>query len=155
MLDLNFDDVPPLGEPEETEVSGSERTTFYPVVQATAREFGLVIRPNSNPQAGYYYRSDHFSLARVGVPAFSVHEGEKFKGHPAEWGAEQAREYTAERYHQPTDEYRPEMDFSGNAKMARFGFALGWKAASQPGTIGWQPGDEFEAARKAGSSGQP
>ena len=155
VLDLNFDDIPPLGEPEETELVGSERTTFYPVVQATAREFGLVIRPDARPEAGHYYRSDHFSLARVGVPAFSVNVGEKFKGHPAEWGAQQAADYTEHRYHQPTDEYRPEMDFTGNAKMARFGFALGWRAASQPGSIGWQPGDEFEAARKASLSGQP
>lgn len=155
MLDLNFDDVPPLGEPEEAELVGSERTTFYPVVKATAREFGLVIRPDARPEAGHYYRSDHFSLARVGVPAFSVNEGEKFKGHPKEWGQQQAEEYTAKRYHQPSDEYHPEMDFTGDAKMARFGFALGWKAASQAGSIGWQPGDEFEAARKASQSGTP
>jgi Zn-dependent M28 family amino/carboxypeptidase len=155
MLDLNFDDVAPLGDPQETEVVGSERTTFYPVVAATARQFGLAIRPDSNPEAGYYYRSDHFSLARVGIPAFSVNEGEKFKGHPAEWGAQQAKLYTEKHYHQPSDEYRPEMDFTGDAKLARFGFALGWKAASQPGRIAWRPGDEFEAARKASQAGQP
>lgn len=155
MLDLNFDDVPPLGDPEETEVVGSERTTFYPMVAATAQQFGLAIRPDSRPEAGHYYRSDHFSLARVGVPAFSVNEGEKFKGHPAEWGLQQANEYTEKHYHQPSDEYRPEMDFTGDAKMARFGFALGWKAATQPGSIGWRPGDEFEAARKASQAGQP
>ena len=149
MLGLNFDDVPPLGDPEEAELGGSERTTFYPVVAATAREFGLVIRPDARPEAGHYYRSDHFSLARVGVPAFSVNEGQKFKGRTAEWGAQQAEEYTAKHYHQPSDEYHPEMDFTGGVKMARFGFALGWKAASQPGSIGWRSGDEFEAARKA------
>ncbi len=155
MLGLNFDDVPPLGDPEETELVGSERTTFYPVVAATAREFGLVIRPDSNPGAGYYYRSDHFSLARVGVPAFSVNEGQKFKGRTAEWGAQQAEEYTEKHYHQPSDEYHPEMDFTGGVKMGRFGFALGWKAASQPGSIGWKSGDEFEAARKASLAGTP
>ena len=153
MLDLNFDDIPPLGEPEQAELVGSERTTFYPVVQTTAREFGLEIRPDARPEAGHYYRSDHFSLARVGVPAFSVNEGEKFKGHPAEWGKQQADEYVEKHYHQPSDEYHPEMDFTADAKMARFGFALGWKAASQPGGIGWVSGDEFEAARKASSSG--
>jgi Zn-dependent M28 family amino/carboxypeptidase len=153
MLDLNFDDIPPLGEPEQAELVGSERTTFYPVVQTTAREFGLEIRPDARPEAGHYYRSDHFSLARVGVPAFSVNEGEKFKGHPAEWGKQQADEYVEKHYHQPSDEYNPEMDFTADAKMARFGFALGWKAASQPGGIGWVSGDEFEAARKASSSG--
>ena len=146
-LDLNYDDIPPLGSPEEVEVSGSERTTFYPTVQALAQEFRLTIRPDSHPEAGHYYRSDHFSLARVGIPAFSVNEGVKYKGHDAAWGLEQANEYTEKHYHQPSDEYHPEMDFTGPAVMARFGFALGWEAASQPKVVGWEKGDEFEPAR--------
>ena len=146
-LDLNFDDLPPLGAPEEVEVSGAERTTFYPMVQTMAKTFRLAIRPDSRPEAGHYYRSDHFSLARVGIPAFSVNEGVKYKGHAAAWGMQQADEYTAKRYHQPSDEYRPEMDFTGDAAMARFGFALGWEAANQAKLVGWQKGDEFEPAR--------
>ena len=147
-LDLNFDDIPPLGEPEEVEVSGAERTTFYPTVEAMAQEFRLAIRPDSHPEAGHYYRSDHFSMAHVGVPAFSINEGMKYKHHSYDWGMQQAEEYTNKQYHQPSDEYQPSMDFTGDAVMARFGFALGWAAASQPKLIGWQPGDEFEAARK-------
>ncbi len=148
-LDLNFDDVPPLGEPQEVEVSGAERTTFYPTVEAMAKEFRLAIRPDAHPEAGHYYRSDHFSMARVGVPAFSVNEGMKYKNHNTEWGMQQAEEYTNKHYHQPSDEYSPSMDFRGDATMARFGFALGWAAASQPKLIGWQKGDEFEKARLA------
>jgi Zn-dependent M28 family amino/carboxypeptidase len=147
-LDLNFDAVAPLGAPEEVEVSGAERTTFYPEVQATAKEFRLAIRPDARPEAGHYYRSDHFSLARVGIPSFSINEGTKFKGHPASWGAEQEEEYTEKHYHQPSDEYHPEMDFVGDSAMARFGFALGWEAASLPKLIGWQHADEFEPARE-------
>ena len=60
----------------------------------------------------------------------------------------QAEDYTAKHYHQPSDEYQPSMDFTGNAVMARFGFALGWKAASAPQEIGWLKGDEFESARE-------
>ncbi len=146
-LDLNYDDIPPLGSPEEVEISGSERTTFYPMVQSLAQEFRLAIRADSHPEAGHYYRSDHFSLARVGIPAFSINEGVKYKGHDAAWGLEQADEYTQKHYHQPSDEYHPEMDFTGDAVMARFGFALGWEAASAPKLVGWQKGDEFEAAR--------
>ncbi len=146
-LDLNYDDIPPLGSPEEVEVSGSERTTFYPMVQALAQEFRLAIRPDSHPEAGHYYRSDHFSLARVGIPAFSINEGVKYKGHDAAWGLQQANEYTEKHYHQPSDEYHPESDFTGDAVMARFGFALGWEAASAPKVVGWEKGDEFEAAR--------
>jgi Zn-dependent M28 family amino/carboxypeptidase len=147
-LDLNYDALPPIGDPEEVEVSGAERTAFYSVVQQTAKGFGLAIRPDSRPEAGHYYRSDHFSLARVGIPSFSINEGMKFAGHPSEWGEQQAREYNEKRYHRPSDEYRPEMDFTGDAKMAKFGFALGWQAAAQPALVGWLPGDEFEAARK-------
>jgi Zn-dependent M28 family amino/carboxypeptidase len=146
-LDLNYDDIPPLGSPEEVEISGSERTTFYPMVQSLAQEFRLAIRADSHPEAGHYYRSDHFSLARVGIPAFSINEGVKYKGHDAAWGLEQADEYTQKHYHQPSDEYHPEMDFTGDAVMARFGFALGWEAASAPKLVGWQKGDEVEAAR--------
>jgi Zn-dependent M28 family amino/carboxypeptidase len=152
-LDLNYDDIPPLGSPEEVEVSGSERTTFYPMVQALAQEFRLTIRPDSHPEAGHYYRSDHFSLARVGIPAFSINEGVKYKGHDAAWGLEKANEYTEKHYHQPSDEYHPEMDFTGPAVMARFGFALGWEAASAPKVVGWEKGDEFEPARlKSGTN---
>jgi len=147
ILDLNYDDVKPLGVPEEVEVSGAERTTFYPVVQATAKEFRLEIRPDARPEAGHYYRSDHFSLARVGIPSFSINQGMKFKGHDEVWGLEQDRDYTAKHYHQPSDEYHPNMDFTGDATMARFGFALGWEAASLPHMIGWEQRDEFEAPR--------
>jgi len=147
-LDLNFDDIPPLGEPEEVEVSGAERTTFYPTVEALARAFRLAIQPDSHPEAGHYYRSDHFSLARVGVPSFSINEGMKYKHHNTDWGMHQAEEYTNKHYHQPSDEYDPSMDFTGDMVMARFGFALGWGAASDPKPVGWQAGDEFEAARK-------
>ena len=146
-LDLNYDDVKPLGAPEEVEVSGAERTTFYPAVEATAKEFRLAIRPDALPEAGHFYRSDHFSLARVGIPAFSINEGMKYKGHSEAWGLERAHEYVEKHYHQPSDEYHPEMDFVGDSAMARFGFARGWEAASLPKLIGWQKGDEFEAAR--------
>jgi len=148
-LDLNFDNVMPLGAAEEVEVSGAERTTFYPAVQATAQDFRFKIRPDARPEAGHYYRSDHFSLARVGIPSFSVNEGMKFKGHDEAWGIAQDADFTAHRYHQPSDEYHPGLDWTSDAAMARFGFALGWQAASQQPLVEWKKGDEFEAARHA------
>jgi Zn-dependent M28 family amino/carboxypeptidase len=151
-LDLNYDDLPPLGSPEDVEVSGAERTNFYRTVEATAKDFRLAIRPDSHPEAGYYYRSDHFSLARVGIPSFSVNEGVKYKGHDEAWGLAQDEEYNKKHYHQPSDEYRPDMDFTGDGTMARFGFVLGWQAAMQPRLIGWEKGDEFEAARLKGGN---
>src|ERR1700736_4808371 len=147
-LDLNYDAVSPIGDPEEVEVSGAERTTFYPQVEKTAQQYGLAIRPDAQPEAGHYYRSDHFSLARVGIPSFSVSEGMKFKGHDEAWGRAQAKDYVERHYHQPSDEYRPEMDFTGLAEVAQFGYDLGLQAASEPALIQWQAGDEFESARK-------
>jgi len=148
-LDLNYDNVRPLGAAEEVEVTGAERTNFYPAVQATAQDFRFAIRPDARPEAGHYYRSDHFSLARVGIPAFSINEGMKFKGHNEAWGLNQDADYTAHHYHQPSDEYHPGMDYTSDAAMARFGFALGWEAANAAHLVEWKKGDEFEGARRA------
>jgi Zn-dependent M28 family amino/carboxypeptidase len=153
-LDLNYDMLLPVGVPTSTDVSGAERTSFYPTVESTAKDFGLTIQPDQFPGAGHYYRSDHFSLARYGIPAFSIGQGTLFAGHDTDWGETQMKQYTAERYHQPSDEYKPEMDFRGNARMAQFGFDLGWLASAAKNTQGWQAGDEFEAARKKSMSGQ-
>jgi Zn-dependent M28 family amino/carboxypeptidase len=146
-LNLNFDAIQPIGVPESVTVTGAERTSFYPTVEKTAKAFGFAIQPDSEPGAGHYYRSDHFRFARVGVPAFSVSTGIKFAGHPAEWGKAQEEDYTEKRYHRPGDEYSPSMDFSSNAAISQFGFALGWQALLQKGTVNWLPGDEFERFR--------
>ena len=147
-LNLNYDMLNPIGVPLAAEVSGAERTTFFPEVEKTAKAFDLTIQPDQFPGAGHYYRSDHFSFARVGIPSFSIGQGTLFEGHDAAWGVAQQEDYNAHRYHQPADEYKSTMDFRGNAKMARFGLILGWEASSAAKTVGWQPGDEFEAARK-------
>ncbi len=149
-LDLNYDDIQPLGEPQQLVVSGAERTSAYPLVEKVAKDFAMSIQPDNHPEAGHYYRSDHFSLARVGIPAFSVNEGALFKGHDLAWGEEKERDYVAHRYHQPSDEYRADMDFIADAKLAKFGLVLGWEVANQADLAGWQQGDEFEKARKTG-----
>jgi len=146
-LDLNYDALAPLGEPEEVEVSGAERTTFYPAVEAVAKEFKLTIKPDAKPGAGHYYRSDHFSLSRVGIPAFSISEGMKFKGHDTAWGEAQAKDYNEHHYHQVSDEFHEDWNFDGLEKMTRFVFELGMKAANQPALVEWHKGDEFEEAR--------
>jgi hypothetical protein len=129
-------------------VSGAERTTFYSTLLEQAKAFGLAIRPEAHPEAGQYYRSDPFSLARAGIPAFSIAQGVKFKGHDDVWGEARDLDYLDHRHHRPTDEYRPGMDFTGDAKMATFGYEIGVGVASWPKLIGWLPGDEFEAERK-------
>lgn len=152
-LGLNFDAIPPVGIPEAVNVTGAERTTFFPTVEKTAKAFGFEIQPDAEPGAGHYYRSDHFSLARAGIPSFSINTALKFVGHTPEWGKAQRDEYTATRYHQPSDEYEDDMDFSSDAALAKFGFALGWQASTARQTVQWLPGDEFEAVRtRAGAA---
>ena len=152
-LDLNFDELLPIGVPTSVVANGSQRTSFYPVVEKTAAALGLQIQPDRAPMAGIYYRSDHFSFARFGVPAFSIDEGTLFAGHTAAWGESQKEDYDNQRYHRPTDEYRADMDFRADARLAQFGFLLGWQALSSA-PVTWKPGDEFEAARKQSMSGQ-
>jgi Zn-dependent M28 family amino/carboxypeptidase len=147
-LDLNFDAIAPIGVPESVNVTGYDRLSFGPLVEKTARSFRYEITPDANPGAGHYYRSDHFSFARVGVPAFSIGSGEKYAGHPKEWGKAQEDDYVSNHYHGPSDEWTPTMDFSSDAAMARFGFALGWEVLLGSDGGGWQSGDEFELPRK-------
>jgi Zn-dependent M28 family amino/carboxypeptidase len=151
-LDLNYDMLLPIGIPRSVTLNGAERTDFWSSAQTVARAFDLAILSDPEPGAGHYYRSDHFSLSRVGIPAFSVDQGDLFEGHTPEWGRQQSDDYFAHHYHQPSDQYRADWDFRGNAKLARFGFVLGWLASEQPKTVEWLPGDEFEAARKASQS---
>jgi Zn-dependent M28 family amino/carboxypeptidase len=153
-LDLNYDMLLPVGIPRSVSLGGAERIDFWPTVQKVAKAFDLETLPDPRPMAGSYYRSDHFSLARVGVPAFSVDQGELFEGHDEAWGHAQAQDYENNHYHQPSDEYHADWDFRGNAKLARFGFVLGWLASEQPKPVEWLPGDEFERARKASEAGR-
>jgi len=148
-LNLNYDMLLPIGIPLSVDLNGAERITFWPTVQTVAKAFDLALLPDPNPMAGHYYRSDHFSLARVGIPAFSVSQGDLFEGHDAAWGHQQSDDFVAHHYHQPSDEYHADWDFRGDAKLARFGFVLGWLASEQPKSIQWQHGDEFESPRKA------
>ncbi|HWA94948.1 MAG TPA: M28 family peptidase [Terracidiphilus sp.] len=148
-LDLNYDMLLPIGIPLSADLNGAERITFWPTVEAVAKDFDIKLLPDPNPMAGHYYRSDHFSLARVGIPAFSVDEGTLFEGHDEAWGKAKFADFVAHNYHQPSDEFHSDWDFRGDAKLARFGFVLGWLASEQAKPIEWKTGDEFEAARKA------
>ena len=90
----------------------------------------------------------NFFTGVLTVTLISVDEGELFDGHDEAWGHAQFEDYVAHHYHQPSDEYRADWDFSGNAKLARFGFVLGWLASEQPESVEWKSGDEFETPRK-------
>jgi len=144
-LDLNYDDVKPLGAAEEVEVSGAERTTFYPWVQATAKEFRLAIRPDARPEAGHFYRSDHFSLARVRhsfVLDQRRDEVQRSRRGLGNWRRTRntPRSTTTSRAMNTI----PRWISSAIRRWRGLDFALGWEAASFTKLIGWQKGDEFE-----------
>jgi Zn-dependent M28 family amino/carboxypeptidase len=148
-LDINFDMLLPLGVQQEINVNGAQRTTFFPQVQATAKRFNLLIVPDPRPSAGSYYRSDHFSLSRVGIPAFSVDAGTLYEGHDHAWGIAHEKDFNDNHYHNFSDNFDPTWDFTGDAKLARFGIDLGWQVLNAPHPVEWLPGDEFAPARKA------
>jgi Zn-dependent M28 family amino/carboxypeptidase len=147
-IDLNYDAIQLWGETSDVTMTGAERTSVWPMVQDVAKALDYTISTDPHPEAGHYYRSDHFSLARVGVPAFSLSEGSNYVGQSPEYGQQKYKEYLTQHYHQPSDEYNPAWDFAGAKKLAALGIAIGWRVADMQGETGWAPGDEFEKARK-------
>lgn len=140
---LNFDGFYPFGRTKDVVVSGAERTTLWPIVEQAARRIGFEIKPEPRPEQGFFYRSDHFSFARAGIPAFSIKMGDEFFGKPPGYGRQLFEEYNAKHYHRPSDEYREDWDFSGIEQIARFGFLIGLDAANLPELPDWRPGEEF------------
>jgi Zn-dependent M28 family amino/carboxypeptidase len=146
-INLNFDMIFPLGVPESVIVNGAERTTAWPTVQAAARKHGLTIEPDRLPGQGFYYRSDHFSLAKGGVPAFKIDSGTRIRGKPAEFAKEVFEKFNKERYHTPGDEFQESWDFSGFPVLIRFAFDIARDVANGETLPTWEPGDEFLPAR--------
>ncbi len=146
--DINFDALYPFGKTRDVHVTGAERTTLWPIVQSDAGRLALEIKPDAEPGQGHYYRSDHFSLARVGIPSFSIGAGTDYLGKPADFGKKIFEEYNAQHYHQPSDEYHDDWNFAGMEQMADFGLTLGIDFANTPQLATWEPGDEFLAARQ-------
>jgi Zn-dependent M28 family amino/carboxypeptidase len=146
-LDINYDAIPEYGRVRDVEMTGVERLTFNPTAERVANDLGLKIVPDEQPEQGHYYRSDHFSLSRVGIPAFSISAGQDVIGKPAGYGKAQSEEYRKLHYHQPSDEIQSSWDWSTSVQMAQFGYFLGWEAANESSMPNWKPGDEFRAAR--------
>ncbi len=147
-LDLNFDMILPLGVPESVVVTGADRTTAWPLVQAAARKNHLEIEADQRAHLGVFFRSDHFSLARAGVPAFSVAAGMQLRDKPRDFARKAFQVFNDTVYHSPQDELRPEWDFSGFPVLGRFALDVARAVADADRLPTWNPGDEFRPARE-------
>jgi Zn-dependent M28 family amino/carboxypeptidase len=146
-INVNFDMILPLGRSESVVVTGADRTTAWPTVQQMARKHDLEIEEDQRAHLGIFYRSDHFSLARAGVPAFSVGGGMKIRGKPADFARKAHQEFNDQRYHSPQDEMRPDWDFSGLAVLAGFAFDVAREVANADRLPKWNDNDEFHPDR--------
>jgi Zn-dependent M28 family amino/carboxypeptidase len=148
-LDINLDALNLFGEVTSVTMIGVDRMTLFPTAQSVTKAMNLTIVPDQAPEQGSYYRSDHFSLAKAGVPAFSIKQGAEVVGKPAGWGQAKAKEYREKHYHQPSDEFDPSWDFGAAAQMARLSLWLGYEVAQGAELPMWLQGEEFYAKTAA------
>ncbi|XZE53351.1 M20/M25/M40 family metallo-hydrolase [Planctomycetaceae bacterium SH139] len=146
---INIDGLSVLGRSYDVNVIGSGKSSLDEIVKAVAVSQDRIVTPDAFPDRGYYYRSDQFSLARIGVPGVYLHAGTRVRGKPDNWGKEQLDKWVQETYHQPSDEYREDWDLSGAIEDLQLLFHVSLRVANQSRLPTWTPGDEFEAARKA------
>ena len=144
---LNYDGGNIWGHTHDVTFVGLGKSTVDEIVTLIAEEQGRVVKPDQFSDKGYFYRSDQFSFAKIGVPAMYLDTGTDFVDRPPEWGREQQEHYTEVNYHQPTDEYSPAWTFDGMVDDALLGFWTGLAIANADEKPTWNPGDEFEAAR--------
>ena len=147
IANINLDSMNVLGLTTDIAPLGADRSTLGKVIAAVASENQVTISPDAHPEQGSFYRSDHFPFAKAGVPAVNFEPGSHFVGHAANWGEEQFNDYNQHRYHQPSDEYSPNWDFSGMVQQARLAFWVGLRVANAAEIPQWNKGDEFERAR--------
>jgi Zn-dependent M28 family amino/carboxypeptidase len=146
---VNFDSGNVWGETRDITYLGFGKSTLDAVALDVAAYQGRTVQGDQFPDRGYYYRSDQFNFAKIGVPAFYLRGGTDFVGRPAGWGEEQLVRYEERDYHQPSDELTPDWSFAGMVQDARFGFHAGLLVANDDALPQWNAGNEFEAARRA------
>lgn len=148
---INFDGGNIFGRAKDIIYVGKGKSTMDDYVEAIARMQGRVVTADQFPDRGFFYRSDQFNFAKIGVPALYLDTGTDFIGKPAGWGKEQHAIYEEKHYHQPSDEISADWNFDGMIEDAQLGFYVGNNIAnaSAADLPKWNAGDEFEAARKA------
>lgn len=146
--DINFDMGNIFGRTRDVTLVSAGKSSLDQVAIAVAATQGRVVKPDQFPDRGYFYRSDQFSFAKIGVPALFFSDGTDFVGRPSGWGRQQIEHWELTKYHQPADRLEDSWDFGGMVQDAQLGMLSGWLIAQADAMPTWDPGDEFEAARK-------
>lgn len=152
VANINMDNMNTVGRTRDVVVVGARSSELEDYLADAAGRQGRYIQSEPNPERGYYYRSDHFNFAKVGVPALYAESGEDNIEFGRDYGAAQAQDYTDNRYHQPGDEYRESWDLSGAAEDLRLYFDIGQRLANEQTFPEWYEGNEFKAIRDASSA---
>jgi Zn-dependent M28 family amino/carboxypeptidase len=146
---INIDTLNVHGRTRDLTIVGFGASDLDDYAREAAGEQGRVLRPDPEPEKGFYYRSDHFNFAKEGVPALDPDEGVEFVGQSAEYSAKVRSEYTERDYHKPSDVVRPDWDLSGAREDLKVLFAVGYRVAEADTFPAWKPGNEFRAKREA------
>jgi Zn-dependent M28 family amino/carboxypeptidase len=148
LANINIDGINQWGRTRDVVVVGLGNSTLDELVTAAARTQDRVIVPDAEPEKGFFYRSDHFELAKQGVPALYTDAGVDFIGKPAGYGMQKREEYTERDYHKPSDEVKPDWDLSGAVADAQLLLDVGYRVAQATTWPEWKPGTEFKAKRE-------
>jgi Zn-dependent M28 family amino/carboxypeptidase len=146
--DINFDGGNIFGRTRDVTLISAGKASLDQVAETVAKSQGRVLKPDQFPDRGYYYRSDQFAFAKLGVPALFFDKGTDFIGRPPQWGRQKIEEWELKKYHQPGDKLEDTWSFDGMIEDAQLGFYSGWLVAQADAMPMWNAGDEFEAARK-------
>jgi Zn-dependent M28 family amino/carboxypeptidase len=151
---INLDGLNVHGRTRDLTLVGYGASELDDYARDAAGEQGRVIRPDPEPEKGFYYRSDHFNFAKEGVPALDPDEGVDFIGKPAGFGERVRREWNERDYHQPSDIVRPDWDLTGAREDLEVLFAVGYRVAEADRLPEWKPGSEFRARREEAMKGR-
>ena len=146
---INIDGLNVAGRTRDLTLVGSGASDLDDYARDAAGEQGRIVRPDLEPEQGFYYRSDHFNFAKQGVPALDPDEGFEYLGKPKAFGERVRREWNERDYHQPSDIVRPDWDLTGAREDLKVYFAVGYRVAEAEAMPEWKPGSEFKAKREA------
>lgn len=152
LANINIDAMNPWGPTQDIQVVGFGQNTLEDTLIEAAKAQNRIVVADKTPERGGFYRSDQFEFAKVGVPGLFTGGGELFIGKPEGWGDAQRKRYTAQDYHKPSDEVRPDWDLSGAALDLQLLFDVGAQLAGDGPWPSWKPGSEFKAIREGGAT---